>query len=142
LLSVIHEAPFTGKLYQAFQDEHYLYLVIDFLSGGEIRYHLREQEFLDEKFAKFFLAQMVLTLEYLHSRGIMHRYFEFGMTRNDDGSNTFCRDIKAANIILDAKGYCHLVDFDLAVLHNRMPGIRNAVGTFPYIGKHSKALNL
>lgn len=100
-----------------------------------MRYHLREQEFLDEKFAKFFLAQMVLTLEYLHSRGIMHRYTVVGNdTCSHLWSNTFIRDIKPANIILDAKGYCHLVDFDLAVIHNRMPGIRNAVGTFPYIG--------
>jgi serine/threonine protein kinase len=70
--------------------------VIDFLNGGELFYHLRTKGRFTEQHAKFYLSQIVLALEFLHSKKIIYR------------------DLKPENIVLDKSGYIKLTDFGLA----------------------------
>ena len=82
----------------AFQDHKNLYLVLDYLPGGDLRYLLGQQPnyTLSEEVTKFFVACLVVGLEYLHSYSIIHR------------------DIKPENIILDKKGYLRITDLGVA----------------------------
>ena len=60
--------PFIVKLLYAFQTPTNLYLVLEHCSGGDLEYHLDEREVFDEELAKFFAAEILLALEYLHSK--------------------------------------------------------------------------
>ena len=80
----------------SFQSNDFLYLVVDLLTGGDLRYHLFRKRYFIEKQAKFFVACTLLGLEYCHSNLIIHR------------------DIKPENIILDSHGYAHITDFGIA----------------------------
>jgi len=88
--------PFIARLRYAFQSPSRLYLVTDFFSGGELLLHLRAQVRFTEPQAKFFLAEVVLGLEYLHERGVCHR------------------DLKPENVLLDSDGHVRLTDFGLS----------------------------
>jgi len=57
----------------AFQDRDNLYLVMDFLNGGDLRYHLNRKIIFDERQIKFIIKSIMEALEYLHSNGIIHR---------------------------------------------------------------------
>eukprot|EP00027_Filamoeba_sp_ATCC50430_P007484 CAMPEP_0168558218 /NCGR_PEP_ID=MMETSP0413-20121227/9848_1 /TAXON_ID=136452 /ORGANISM="Filamoeba nolandi, Strain NC-AS-23-1" /LENGTH=468 /DNA_ID=CAMNT_0008589315 /DNA_START=80 /DNA_END=1484 /DNA_ORIENTATION=+ len=88
--------PFIVSLHYAFQNESKVYLVMDFVNGGQILYHLREQAMFSEAWVKFYTAQVVLAIEHLHSLDIIHR------------------DLKPENILLDNRGNVVLTDFGFA----------------------------
>eukprot|EP00744_Colponema_vietnamica_P007642 GILI01010975.1.p1 GENE.GILI01010975.1~~GILI01010975.1.p1 ORF type:complete len:345 (+),score=81.06 GILI01010975.1:98-1036(+) len=88
--------PFIVQLCFAFQTADKLYLVMDFLNGGELFYHLKKAGRFSEERAKFYAAEIVLALEYLHNLGIIYR------------------DLKPENILLDSTGHIKLTDFGLS----------------------------
>eukprot|EP00033_Pygsuia_biforma_P002838 GCRY01003132.1.p1 GENE.GCRY01003132.1~~GCRY01003132.1.p1 ORF type:complete len:466 (-),score=125.37 GCRY01003132.1:6-1403(-) len=89
------KSPFIVGLKYAFQSEDKLYLVMDFVNGGELFYHLqRERKFTEER-AKFYCAEIILALEHLHQQNIIYR------------------DLKPENVLLNADGHVCLTDFGL-----------------------------
>mmetsp|Transcript_7085 Transcript_7085/g.6936 ORF Transcript_7085/g.6936 Transcript_7085/m.6936 type:complete len:194 (+) Transcript_7085:172-753(+) len=95
LLSILRH-PFIVNMQYAFQDRENLYLVMDLMPGGDLRYHLSRVRKFSEEQTKFFVACLVIAFEYLHKNNIIHR------------------DIKPENIVLDEAGYAHLTDFGIA----------------------------
>ena len=83
-------------MHWAFQSEHYLFIVLEFCPGGEIFYHMNKVLRFSERVAKFYFAEIVLALEYLHNR------------------NIFYRDLKPENILLDQDGHIKLADFGIS----------------------------
>ena len=93
--------PFIINMHYAFQDKENLYLIMDYLTGGDLRYHLCLKSNYTEEQGKFFIACIILSLEYIHNNNIIHR------------------DLKPENLILDNKGYVKLTDFGIAKIYNR-----------------------
>lgn len=85
----------------AFQDFENLYIVLDLLSGGDLRYHVSRYRKFSEEQTKFFMACILLSLEYIHNKSILHR------------------DIKPENLVLDEKGYVGLTDFGIAKIYQK-----------------------
>ena len=87
--------PFIVDLAYAFQTGGKLYLILEYLSGGELFMQLEREGIFMEDTACFYLAEITLALEHLHSQGIIYR------------------DLKPENILLDALGHIKLTDFGL-----------------------------
>ncbi|GFP79431.1 serine/threonine-protein kinase cbk1 [Phtheirospermum japonicum] len=83
------------KLYCSFQDAEYLYLVMEYLPGGDIMTLLMREDTLTETVAKFYIAQTVLAIESIHKHNYIHR------------------DVKPDNLLLDKNGHMKLSDFGL-----------------------------
>ncbi|XKL62480.1 hypothetical protein PGB90_002313 [Kerria lacca] len=94
--------PFIINYKFSFKDNANLYLGMEFIAGGDLFTHLRKAGKFDEAQIKFYAAQIILSLEYLHFIGIIHR------------------DIKPENVMIDQYGYLKIIDFNLAkyVGHN------------------------
>lgn len=65
--------PFIVTLWHAFQTEKKLFLVMDFLAGGELFFHLKRRGLIMEQEVRFYLAEIILALEFLHDLNIIHR---------------------------------------------------------------------
>uniref|UniRef100_A0A8C1M3W5 non-specific serine/threonine protein kinase n=1 Tax=Cyprinus carpio TaxID=7962 RepID=A0A8C1M3W5_CYPCA len=94
LVEVNH--PFIVKLHYAFQTEGKLYLILDFLRGGDLFTRLSKEVMFTEEDVKFYLAELALALDHLHGLGIIYR------------------DLKPENILLDNDGHIKLTDFGLS----------------------------
>jgi serum/glucocorticoid-regulated kinase 2 len=90
--------PFIVRLQFAFQTPEKLYLITDFMQGGELFYHLRRETRFNETKTKIYSAEIILALEYLHKNKIIYR------------------DLKPENILLDNEGHIKLTDFGLSKL--------------------------
>ncbi|THV08389.1 hypothetical protein K435DRAFT_847256 [Dendrothele bispora CBS 962.96] len=90
------ESPFVAKLYFTFQSKENLYLVMEYLNGGDCGNLIKSLGTLPEEWAKNYIAEVVLGLEYLHERGIVHR------------------DLKPDNLLIDQHGHLKLTDFGLS----------------------------
>lgn len=88
--------PFLMKLHYSFQAPDKLYLVMDFINGGELFYHLQSERKFSNDRARFYTAEIVLALEHLHKNGIIYR------------------DLKPENILLDSSGHVKMTDFGLS----------------------------
>ena len=64
--------PFLINMHYAFESEDSLYIVMDFLSGGDLRYHLCKRLRFSEKEIKFIVANILLALQYIHKNHIIH----------------------------------------------------------------------
>ena len=95
ILSYIKHS-FIVNMQYAFQDRESLYLVMDLMPGGDLRYHLGRQKHFSEEQTKFMMCCVVLGLEYIHNNGVIHR------------------DIKPENLVFDSKGYLCITDFGIA----------------------------
>lgn len=90
------EHPFVVRLRYAFQNHHKLYLVMDYYSGGSLFVHLRKNKRFSEMRAKFYAAEIFLSLAHLHHMHIMYR------------------DLKLENILMDGDGHIAITDFGLS----------------------------
>ncbi|XP_005230938.1 ribosomal protein S6 kinase alpha-2 isoform X2 [Falco biarmicus] len=88
--------PFIVKLHYAFQTEGKLYLILDFLRGGDLFTRLSKEVMFTEEDVKFYLAELALALDHLHGLGIIYR------------------DLKPENILLDEEGHIKVTDFGLS----------------------------
>jgi len=88
--------PFVVGLRYAFQTAGRLYLIMDFVNGGQLFFHLRAEAMFSERMVQFYAGELILALEHLHSLGIIHR------------------DLKPENILLDSTGNIVLTDFGFA----------------------------
>ena len=82
----------------SFQDDDYLYLVMDFMQGGDLMNLLIEKDILSEDNARFYIAELILAIEKIHNINCIHR------------------DIKPDNILIDRNGHIKLADFGLSKL--------------------------
>lgn len=105
------ENPFILKLHYAFQTPFYLYMIFDFMNGGDLFYHIKKKGNLTEKEARFYGAQIILGLEYLHSKNILYR------------------DLKPENILLDSRGNIKLADFGISKVLEERERTNTLVGT-------------
>jgi len=87
--------PWVVKLYFSFQDEKYLYLVMEFLPGGDMMTMLMKYDIFEESWVKFYIAEILLAIESVHQCNYIHR------------------DIKPDNLLLDSTGHIKLTDFGL-----------------------------
>ncbi|KAI0347180.1 hypothetical protein BDW22DRAFT_502819 [Trametopsis cervina] len=90
------ESPFVAKLYFTFQSKENLYLVMEYLNGGDCAALIKSLGNLPEEWTKNYIAEVVLGLESLHQRGIVHR------------------DLKPDNLLIDQHGHLKLTDFGLS----------------------------
>merc|ERR1712100_69158 len=95
---LINDSPFLLHLYFSFQTASKLYLVTDFLPGGDLFYHLskRTERGFHPLAVRFFTAELILALEHLHQCGVIYR------------------DLKLENVLLDKHGHICLADFGLS----------------------------
>ncbi|KAJ5157853.1 uncharacterized protein N7482_008953 [Penicillium canariense] len=90
------ESDFVAKLYWTFSSKEYLYLVMEYLNGGDCASLVKILGGLPEDWAKKYIAEVVLGVEHLHNRGIVHR------------------DLKPDNLLIDQSGHLKLTDFGLS----------------------------
>ncbi len=90
--------PFVINLWGTFQDSLNLYMIMDFVAGGELFSLLRKSQRFPNPVAKFYAAEVALALDYLHSNDIIYR------------------DLKPENILINADGHIKLTDFGFAKL--------------------------
>ncbi|EGV64891.1 cAMP-dependent protein kinase catalytic subunit [Yamadazyma tenuis] len=90
------EHPFLIRMWGTFQDSKNLFMVMDYIEGGELFSLLRKSQRFPNPVAKFYAAEVTLALEYLHSHDIIYR------------------DLKPENILLDRNGHIKITDFGFA----------------------------
>ncbi|KAI9844403.1 MAG: Serine/threonine-protein kinase [Sclerophora amabilis] len=90
------DSPWVVKLFTTFQDASYLYMLMEFLPGGDLMTMLIKYEIFSEDITRFYMAEIILAIEVVHKLGFIHR------------------DIKPDNIILDKGGHIKLTDFGLS----------------------------
>ncbi|XP_004413794.1 PREDICTED: serine/threonine-protein kinase 32B [Odobenus rosmarus divergens] len=117
MLECLHPSPplsLCARRY-SFQDEEDMFMVVDLLLGGDLRYHLQQNVHFTEGAVKLYICELALALEYLQRFHIIHR------------------DIKPDNILLDEHGHVHITDFNIATIVKGAEKASSMAGTKPYM---------
>jgi serine/threonine protein kinase len=111
------EHPFLPKIHAAFHEKNSCFLILDYLSGGDLRYYLKAHFIFAEHHVAFFISCLGSALNHLHQRGIIHR------------------DLKPENILFTAAGVPKLCDFGTAYVEETYsaPICTLSCGTVPYM---------
>ncbi|CAL1367919.1 unnamed protein product [Linum trigynum] len=113
LTKVVH--PFIVQLRYSFQTKTKLYLILDFINGGHLFFHLYRQRIFSEDQARLYAAEIVSAVSHLHDCGIVHR------------------DLKPENILMDSDGHVMLTDFGLAKEIDESSRSNSMCGTTEYM---------
>lgn len=113
----LSRSPFCVHLFYSLQTHSCVYLVMEYMVGGDLKSLLGRYGFFEEAMATFYVAEIVLALEYLHGHGIVHR------------------DLKPDNMLLSSAGHLKLTDFGLSQISlHRDLEIGDLVNGTPYLG--------
>lgn len=108
--------PNIVKLYYAFQDNNKLYLILEYLDGGELFHHLAQERYMPETKASFYIAQLIVAIRYLHVN-----------------LKVIYRDLKPENCMLNSFGHLVLTDFGLSKQTVDEDKLNSLAGTAQYM---------
>ncbi|KAG0170786.1 hypothetical protein DFQ30_002014 [Apophysomyces sp. BC1015] len=108
------DSPFVTKLYYTFQSKDYLYLVLEYLNGGDCSALIKVLGSLSEPWARSYLAEVTLGLTYLYNKNIIHR------------------DLKPDNLLIDQNGHLKLTDFGLSRIGFLDRRVRDELSSTPF----------
>ena len=110
--AVSSKCPFVVQLFYSFQSDEKIYLVMEYMIGGDLKSLLHNLGYFDEHMSRVYIAEVALALEYLHGHSIYHR------------------DIKPDNMLMSDKGHIKLTDFGLSCLTSaRKPNYSDLINT-------------
>jgi len=109
------EHPFLVRLVYAFQNAEKLYMVMDFINGGELFFHLKKLKRFPEEHVKLYSAELFLALDHLHKHNVVFR------------------DLKPENVLMDKDGHVMLTDFGLAKFLSNQDRTHTFCGTPEYL---------
>eukprot|EP01103_Thecamoeba_quadrilineata_P018254 TRINITY_DN686_c0_g1_i2.p1 TRINITY_DN686_c0_g1~~TRINITY_DN686_c0_g1_i2.p1 ORF type:complete len:311 (-),score=58.62 TRINITY_DN686_c0_g1_i2:432-1364(-) len=112
LLIELKDSPFILQVLRTFQTEDDLCMIMPYMAGGDLRYHLITHNRFQEDQVRFYASQIVLGIECLHKNGIIHR------------------DIKPDNLLVDEEGYCYIADLNVSI---KAEEVNNRAGTSRYM---------
>ena len=107
--------PFLVNMYFSFQDSNYLYMILDLMTGGDLRYYNLKKKIFSENECKFLALCLIMGLEYLHANKIIHR------------------DIKPENIVIDQFGYFYITDFGTCINYEKIEEEKKIIGSLGYM---------
>ncbi|RKP34882.1 kinase-like domain-containing protein [Dimargaris cristalligena] len=107
--------PLICNLRYAFQDDENMFMVLDLMLGGDLRFHVDRKGSLSEEVIRLWAAEIIVSLHYLHSKRFVHR------------------DIKPDNVLLDSQGHAHLTDFNIAVRIKPGKKLTSVAGSLAYM---------
>ncbi|KAJ3150276.1 hypothetical protein HDU86_006667 [Geranomyces michiganensis] len=106
--------PFVVNLRFAFQDDENMFMVLDLMNGGDMRYHLDRLGGFPQAVVRFIAMELICALSYLHKKQVVHR------------------DLKPDNVLFDQYGHVSLTDFNIAV-HYNLKRLTSQSGTLSYM---------
>eukprot|EP00158_Paraphelidium_tribonemae_P006298 Partr_v1_DN27766_c1_g1_i3_m67244 putative AGC YANK protein kinase len=107
--------PFITNLRFAFQDDENMFMILDLMLGGDLRFHLDRNGPMKEAVVRFYCAELALSINYLHDKQIVHR------------------DLKPDNVLLCEEGHAHLTDFNIAVKYSESTPLKSVAGSMAYM---------
>jgi len=106
-----HESDYLVRAYYSFRSAHHIYFALEFMPGGDLSSMLEECGCISESHTAFYLSEVLMGMNYLHSQHILHR------------------DLKPSNVLIGATGHIKLADFGLST--SMMA--KKQSGTLPYV---------
>ncbi|KAB0403716.1 hypothetical protein E2I00_015048 [Balaenoptera physalus] len=141
------EHPFLVNLWYSFQDEEDMFMVVDLLLGGDLRYHLQQNVHFTEGAVKLYICELALALEYLQRYHIIHRDIKPDNILLDE-HGFFNTHVPSAAVtlgwmegglnpqapsLLNSSGHVHITDFNIATVVKGTEKASSMAGTKPYM---------